>query len=162
MNTTSNLKFKAYTCAEILDNMLDQQFLEDDDRRYQPLHEMQCHFKYFNFRYMSDNEIFLFMYEDEVPVGIVKIKHGGTYSCNFPDFNNWIGFISISRKHWGRGLARPLVKGIFEYCRENNIDKLLQSSYSDLGWNRLQKYFDDYAPQYPEIEFMDPKLRTYD
>jgi len=119
------------------------------------LDSFHSQFRYLNLSYDDNNIYYLCLYDNNIPVGITKLKLGGNYSIRFNKYNNWISFVSVSNRYRGKGYSRILVESIFDYCSKNGITSLLQSDYSVMGWERIKKYFVEYSKKYPQIDFHD-------
>jgi GNAT superfamily N-acetyltransferase len=146
------LRYEVLTTYNMYDKYVDS---DDGEYCFKKLDALCFEFKYLDFKYENDNDNYLLLYDKDTLVGISKLKLGGKECLMNPTYNNWIGFVSVSRNHWGKGYSKPLIESIFDYCDKNNINTLLQSMYSDMGWKRIKKQFVKIAKQYPNIDFKD-------
>jgi ribosomal protein S18 acetylase RimI-like enzyme len=130
------------------------------ERPYEKLDDLVERIHYFNgecspsYGFKKDTEFnyFCAMDEDKI-VGMLKFKTGGSESLWNPGYNNWVSFISVDPEYRNRGIAKKLIRMLFEFANENKYS-VLQSRYSDDGLKYIKKEFNKVASEY-DIDFKD-------
>lgn len=126
---------------------------------YKKIKELSKEIKYLHFgneSYHTSNKFFCAFIDEEL-VGIAKLRLGGEDSLSQPGWNNWIGFISVRKGYFGKGIGRGLVEELFKYAGENQFS-ILTSGYSLRGWVHLRKHIHMFAAIYG-VELNDPETR---
>lgn len=92
-------------------------------------------------RYIQDekNIFFCLIMSNKQIVGVTKLRTGKSESAYNPGYSNWIDFCSIHPDFQGKGYSYLMLVEMFNYIKENNIKKLLSSSYTQLGYDRIRK-----------------------
>lgn len=148
------------TIKILTDDMLRELFINYDlENPYEKIDVLCNEIKYLNFRWdhHSVNNVFVCAFEGEELVGVAKLKTGGCDSNSHPGQNNWIGFISVRKGHFGKGIGKILVENLFKYASQNNL-QILTSGYSMRGWLHLRKHVHNYAFKYG-VNLNDPETK---
>ena len=87
----------------------------------------------------TPNRHFIYAYDGDKIVGVLKIKLKGEDSYSAPGFCNWIDYITVDSDYKGQGVATSLIKMMFEYLKEKGETHMLASGYSTFGFHFLRK-----------------------
>lgn len=127
---------------------------------WEKVKELEGRIKYFSEIMPSGygtGEVFYFfcLMDGEKIVGMLKLRVGENASLRYPDWKNWISFLSIDEGYRGRSCSKLLIEECMKFCKEENFD-VLMSGYSKLGWERLRANFRKYADKY-SVKMLDDK-----
>jgi len=144
---------KIHTSSELYDILVDYNL----DNPFEAIDKLDKSIKYFrnslhNCDHKSTNYFFCLYVNGEI-VGIVKYKVGGCYSFMYPEYNNWISYVSINPKHQSKGYSKLLLDELFKFTQERNLS-ILSSGYTKKGYNRIRPYMRKLAEKY-NIDFKD-------
>lgn len=145
-----------YTTDELYESLVDY---EADDS-FASIEETKERIRYFTLNGDYANEQHLFFVVKGTKgelIGVAKVKISGAYSLSHKAYNKWISFISVDKQHWGKGIAKALIKSIMKYAAENKFD-LLGSGYSLRGWMYLRPILHRYAKVY-KVTFCDDAVK---
>lgn len=87
--------------------------------------------------------------------GAIVLYIGETPTLNGTGCTHWILSIGVHPDYRSRGLSKILVREFFELCKKHNITGIEQSSYTELGEERVKDLFNTYAERYPEVGYVD-------
>ncbi|ASV44323.1 hypothetical protein PBI_SCTP2_308 [Salicola phage SCTP-2] len=73
------------------------------------------------------------------------------------EYNKWVSNVSVHNDYRNLGLSRVIIKKFFEYCSENGINHIRQSSYTPAGMKKSMHIFIQYAEKFPNVKFYDEK-----
>lgn len=121
-----------------------------------------------NIKYYDSKDLFPYMVTDENNyhiyfcafnknkiIGMLKLKVGGHSSCFHNGWKNWVCFISINEKFQSKGISRNLIKMMYKYAKQNNLN-ILMSGYSELGFQRIKKIFAEESKNY-NVDLLDDR-----
>ena len=104
------------------------------------------------------DENFLILAIDEFKnkiAGAVVITNSPKETLNGTGAKSWINSIGVAEEYLGRKLARQMIHEMFKVCDEQGIDKIEQSSYTDIGQERIRRLFEEIEKEYPSVEYID-------
>lgn len=113
-----------------------------------------CKLKYMDYAINQHNNVNIYIIHKSLVVGAISLHIGDRADYEF-GIKNWINSISILDDYKGNGLCEQLVEAAFQWCVSNNIDTLLQSSYSKEGLEKAMHVFERIAKKYPSLNFVD-------
>lgn len=80
--------------------------------------------------------------------GLVDEKTGEKYQWHMSS-------ISVDESAQNQGIAKTLIKNMFEFCSTENIHDVLQTEYSEEGADKVLPVFDRIKKEYPNVNFVD-------
>lgn len=81
---------------------------------------------------------FFCSFENDILIGVAKIKTKGNESLYYPGFFNWFSFLSIKEEYKGKGISKMLIDEMFSFIKKEKLDHLLISGYTREGFNYLK------------------------
>ena len=88
-------------------------------------------------------------------MGVVVVYVGKTESLNGTGATSWVCGVGIHPLYQGKGVARFLINEVFDFCSQESIGKIEQSSYTDDGNAKIRHIFDEVSEFYPDVDFID-------
>ena len=67
--------------------------------------------------------------------------------------------IGVDENFKRQGIAKKLISAMFKTFSELGIAGVVQSTYSDEGWNYVKPFFRKMAKKFPDVNFIDPLKR---
>ena len=134
------LKYRIFEGNELYDNFVKK----ENNYSTEGLKDLKNRIHYFDGNCTPWNDkskfYFLCMLDGNKIVGMIKFKVGGSYSLEYPKYNNWVSFVSVDKEYRNRGIAKQLIEKLFKFANDNNYS-ILQSSYSEDGNKYIKKHF---------------------
>lgn len=97
--------------------------------------------------YTMNKHIYFLAMDNDILVGVLKFKVGGSDSCSNPGFKNWICFIETRKSYRNKGISNTLKKMLFEYCQQNDMN-ILSSGFTLLGHKYNMRGYIELAKKY--------------
>jgi GNAT superfamily N-acetyltransferase len=103
----------------------------------------------------EDTKYMWFVAKDkEEIVAMLLYKVGGMSDFQASDYNNFMMSVGVDHRYRNRGIATKLIWNLFIYAKEHNLS-ILQSSYSHMGGEYIKHVFEQFAEEYPEVDYYD-------
>lgn len=104
------------------------------------------------------DENFLVLAIDEFKnkiAGAIVVTKSKDETLNGTGAKSWINSIGVAEEYLGRKLSRQMIHEMFKVCIDQDIDKIEQSSYTEIGQERIRSLFEEIEKDYPSIEYID-------
>jgi GNAT superfamily N-acetyltransferase len=154
---TPVLEYGVFLDTELAD-FIHGQSEDNEGNKYH--HELVQRLKFYDgqvvphYSHKDTQYVWFIAFDDNKIVGMLKYKTGGVESSEQPNYCNWMHFVVVDKEYEGLGIATQLINLLFLYA---NLSKLsiLQSAYTQVGWDRIRKVFKRVAERYPGVDFRD-------
>lgn len=105
----------------------------------------------------SDDNLYFIAVADNKTVGMLCLTYykDGCYDFEgkYSELFNWCSTsLSVDLKYQGRGIAKQLMKNMFQFCEKEKITKILKSSYTKDGLKYLKSMSEKMQLEYPSVK----------
>lgn len=87
--------------------------------------------------------------------GAIVITKSSQETHNGTGAKSWVCGIGVNENYTKQKLSRKLINEMFKVCENVGIDKIEQSSYTDIGKVKVKPLFEEIEKQYPRVQFID-------
>jgi hypothetical protein len=107
----------------------------------------------------GQENFFFTAFENNKLIGILKLKTKGNDSLRFPNYYNWLSLCSVDENYKHQGISKKLLNMLFEFLKNNELNHLLSSGYTESGFLYLEPQLVKLSAKY-NIDFKDRKEIT--
>jgi len=147
----SNFKYMMLSYDELYD-FIDDNLNDNLDDFIAYMKSVRQRIKYFrgeefNFSMSDIVNYFACCFDDDLLVGVVKLKTGGSESVWHPGYKNWLSYVSVDPDYKNKGIATKLLDLTFKFAAEKKIN-VLMSGYTQEGWDYIRDKVHLFAKEY--------------
>jgi GNAT superfamily N-acetyltransferase len=92
---------------------------------------------------------------NDVIMGGIVVYVGNNETLNGTGAKSWISSVGVHPSFQGKGVSRFLINEFFDFCSKEQIGKVEQSSYTEMGAERIRHIFEEVSEYYPDVEYID-------